>query len=111
MDNNKKVQLDRIEYESMHKIQEVSKVNNIKNKINTDFKSPFSEVMKKAKKKYRNPYSNMNDDIVVESSLKELIDEDNEIKKVVEEKISSSPNIKKLVFKEDEASIKESIKK
>ena len=108
MDNNKKVQLDRIEYENMHMVKEVNKGDINKNQVNTNAHSSFSEFMKKAqsssKKSSKSSY--VNKDIVVESSLKVLIDAENEVNKFVEEKIASSENIKKLLSREETTPIK-----
>lgn len=105
MDNNKKVQMNDLEYKNKNTISPVNPLQNTKSQVNTNISEEFKSVMQKAKctgkKKNLNIKDNIKDDILVEDSLKKLIEKDHKINKTVEVKITESTLIKKLLSDEE----------
>ena len=100
MDNNKKVQMNNLEYKNMNTISPINPVQNSKNQVYTNISEEFKSIMKKAKGISKKKESNINDDILVEDSLKDLIKKDYEISKTVEGKITESTLIKEILSDE-----------
>lgn len=100
MDNNKKVQMNNLEYKNMNTISPINPLQNTKSQIDTNISEEFKSVMKKAKGTAKKKYLNIKDDILVEESLKELIKRDYEINKTVEVRMTESDLIKKILSDE-----------
>ena len=100
MDNNKKVQMNNLEYKNMNIISPINPLQNTKSQVDTNISEEFKSVMKKVKGARKQKNSNIKDDILVEDSLKELIKEGSEINKTVEVRITESTLIKKILSDE-----------
>lgn len=103
MDNNKKVQMNNLEYKNMNTISPINPLQSTKSQIDTNISEEFKSVMKKAKGTTKKKDSSIKDDILVEESLKELIKKDCEINKTVEVKMTESVLIKKILSNEKNA--------
>lgn len=101
MDNNKKVQMNDLEYKNKNTISPVNPLQNTKSQVNVNISEEFKSVMQKAKCTGKKKNLNIKDDILVEDSLKKLIKKDYEINKTLEVKVTESTLIKKLLSDEE----------
>ncbi len=106
MDNYKKVQMNKIEYENMKIVSPINSIKGSKKEMNIPVSKQFRNVMKniKGSAKNRKTVKNkmLDEDLVVESSLQKLITENHEIGDIIEEKVSESKLIKKILYEDDE---------
>lgn len=101
MDNNKKVQLTNMEYKNMKTISPVNAVQNNKGQINSHISEEFKDVLKRSKgpiKEKKIAVDNSEKgDLLIDNSLKKLIEKDHQVNETVKEKVSTSTLISKLL--------------
>lgn len=90
MDNNLIFQLQLIEHEQENKIRKLNKVTSVKKdfkKNKHDFKSIYKKELEALREKRKNI---LNDDVIVDDSLKEILKYNKEVKEVINKKLSTS---------------------